>query len=252
VQPTAIGILGLVCMFGGALAGLQLRSLLPRDHLADESRDTIKLAIALVATTTALLLGLVTAAAKSSFDGVDSSIEHIAGEVLSVDRLLARYGPETAELRGNLRGAVARRIELTWEEDVPVPSRLEPADIQEAELLAAEVRRLSPRTDEQRWLRDHAMEVTESLLRSRWRTFATAGSSIPVPFLVVLLFWLTITFASFGLFAPPNPTVVSVLFLCALSIAGAIFLILEMDGPFEGVIRVSPDPLLYAVENMNQ
>lgn len=251
MHPTAIGIVGFACMFAGALAGMRLRSLLPPEHLDDDSRDTIKLAIALVATTTALLLGLVTAAAKSSFDSVDVTIKHIAADVLSVDRLLARYGRETTELRATLHDALTRRVELTWAEGSD-PLRLDPADIQEAELLAADVRRLSPRTDEQRWLRDHAMELSESLLESRWRTFSNSGSSIPLPFLVVLLFWLTIIFLSFGLFAPRNPTVIAVLFLCALSIAGAIFLILEMDEPFQGMIRVSPDPLWYALENMNK
>jgi hypothetical protein len=73
-----------------------------------------------------------------------------------------------------------------------------------------------------------------------------------VLFLVVLLFWLAITFASFGLLAPPNVTVISILFVCTLSVSAAVFLILEMDGPFEGFITVSPEPLRYALAHLNQ
>jgi hypothetical protein len=68
---------------------------------------------------------------------------------------------------------------------------------------------------------------------------------------VVLLFWLMIIFASFGLFAPRNTTVVVVFVLCALSVAGSVFLVLEMDRPLEGVIKVSPDPLRYAHQQLN-
>ena len=76
--------------------------------------------------------------------------------------------------------------------------------------------------------------------------------SIPVPFLVVLVLWLVVIFASFGLFAPRNATVVAVLVLCALSASGAIFLILEMDRPFEGLMKVSDVPLRYALSQLGR
>ena len=75
---------------------------------------------------------------------------------------------------------------------------------------------------------------------------------MPFPFLVVVIFWLTVTFTSFGLFAPRNATVVAVLAVSAMSVAGAVFLILELDGPFSGVIKVSSGPLRYALENLGQ
>ena len=73
-----------------------------------------------------------------------------------------------------------------------------------------------------------------------------------MPFLVVLVFWLTILFISFGLFAPPNATVIATLFVCALSVSGAIFLILELDQPFEGLIRISSAPLRNALAHLGQ
>jgi hypothetical protein len=96
------------------------------------------------------------------------------------------------------------------------------------------------------------LDLAEEMLKERWLVLAGSQTSIPVPFLVIFLFWLTLTFASFGLFAPQNGVVIWVLFLCALSIGGAVFLILELDTPFEGVIRVSADRLRYAYSHLNQ
>jgi hypothetical protein len=86
----------------------------------------------------------------------------------------------------------------------------------------------------------------------RWLVLAGTETSIPVPFLVGLLFWLTITFASFGLAAPRNATVHTVLGVCALSVGSAIFLVLEMDRPFDGLRRVSAAPWRYAHAHLNQ
>jgi hypothetical protein len=208
VIPAAAGLVTLVCTFGGALVGLVIRKSLPRDHVSDDSRDTIKLGIALVATMTALVLGLVTASAKSSFDAVDSTVKQAAAQLLSL--------------------------------------------AQGVEHLAAQTRRLAPQTEEQRRLQSLAVELEESLLGARWMVFGSLGSGIPLPFLVILLFWLAIAFASFGMLAPPNATVVSILFVCALSVSAAVFLILEMDGPFEGFLIVSSEPLKYALTHLNR
>lgn len=113
------------------------------------------------------------------------------------------------------------------------------------------IRALTPQTDAQRWLQARALEQSEALLKTRWAVFGGLGTSVPWPFLIVLVFWLTITFTSFGLQAPGNATVIAVLVVCALSVAGAVFLVLEMDGPFEGVIQVSAEPMRYALARLS-
>jgi hypothetical protein len=122
----------------------------------------------------------------------------------------------------------------------------------EAERLAEAIRALKPRDDPQRALQSRALDLTEALLQARWLVLATTKTSVPVPFLVMLVFWLAIIFASFGLFASRNATVLAVLLVCALCVSGAIFLILEMDGPFDGLIKVSADPLRYAYAHLNK
>jgi hypothetical protein len=254
MNPVLVGTIVFACTLGAALCGMWLRTVLPPSHLDDASKDTMKLGIGLVATMTALVLGLVTASAKSAFDSVDSAVKNAALDVLTLDRLLARYGPETQPMRDGLQQAVAFRMERIWPthgtgEGGALDMGEGPSHI---EMLVDGIRRLTPETDTQKALRVRALEQAESMLRVRWLVSASTVTSVPLPFLTVLLFWLMITFASFGLFAPRNATVLAVLVVCALSVAGSVFLVLEMDGPFEGIIKVSRGPLSYAYDHMNQ
>src|SRR5262245_926419 len=199
---------------------MKLRTVLPEHHLSKESNETIKLGIGLIATMTALILGLVTASAKSSFDDVSKAIKESAANVLVLDRTLARYGPETSEIRAALKRALADRIEMTWPPESSGHIQRNPLEAPPgAEMLSSQIRALVPKTGEQRLLQSRAVDLSESLLNVRWHIYAGLGSSIPTPFFATLLFWLTVTFASFGLFAPKNMTVVLVLFMCALSVA---------------------------------
>jgi hypothetical protein len=255
VTPTIAGVIVFACTFVGALLGHALRAVLPAHHLNEESRDTVKVGIGLIATMTALVLGLVTASAKSSFDAVDAEVKHAAMDILTLDRLLARYGPDTAEIRSALQHAVASRVGMIWPQDSSRPADLDPMRLgaeRGVERLADGIRGLTPRDDSQRALQSRALDLAEELLQARWLVFAGVETSVPLPFLGVLLFWLTITFASFGLLAPRNGTVLVVLFVCAVSVGSAVFLILELDGPFDGLLRVSADPLRYALTHMNQ
>src|SRR5262249_22287173 len=148
-----------------------------------------------------------------------------SAEMLTLDRLLERYGPETAPLREALKRTVASRIELIWPKDPTSSNRPDPmrrGAANPGEQLADGIRTLAPHDDTQRALQARAIEIAESLLETRWLVFAGNGSSVPTVFLVVLVFWLTITFASFGMLGPTrNATVVVVLLVCALSVGSA-------------------------------
>ena len=255
MNPTIVGIIVFALTFGGALLGMWLRTLLSEHHLSAESKDTVKVGIGLIATMTALVLGLVTASAKSSFDAVDSAVKQTAIDVLALDRTLARYGSETSEIRKGLQRAIGARIDMIWPQGSSKPANLDPMASgagAEAETLADAIRALKPRDDSQRALQSRALDIAEALLQARWLVLAATEPSVPVPFLVILLFWLTIIFASFGVFAPRNAMVLTVLFVCALSVSLAVFLVLEMDAPFDGLLKVSADPLRYAYAHLNQ
>jgi len=230
-----------------------LQRVLSPDHLSDQTKETIKVGIGLIATMSALILGLVTASAKTSFDSVDTRIRHAAGDVISLDRTLAQYGPETAAVRNRLKHLLARRIELLWPRPESKPVTVAPEDVlRQPELVASEIRALAPSNDEQRSLKSHAETLSESLLEARWELFTGLGPSIPTPFLVALIFWLSITFASFGLFAPRNATAITVLLVCALSVGAAVALVTELETPFSGLIRVPSAPMEYALAHLNR
>ncbi len=252
MNPTIVGMIVFACTFGGALLGFWLRE--RRKHQLDlESTETIRHSIGVVATMTALILGLVTASAKSSFDEVTFAVESSARDILTLDRFLARYGPETSELRADIKDAVARRIDMIWPQGSSRPAQLDPSKLSsDTEGLAERIRALTPRDDSQQWLQARAGEVGEELLEARWLASAYSQASVSAIFLMVLLFWLTITFVSYGLVAARNSTVVTVLFLCAVSAGSALFLIFEMDEPFGGLLRVSADPLHFALAHLNQ
>ena len=255
---TAIGFAALtfVCTLGCALLGMMVRAALPPTHLSKESQDVVRLGMGLVATMTALLLGLVTAAAKNSFDSQDVAIKNAAAGMLTLDRLLARYGPETQPIRQEFRQIVAARLEEVWPSDgkssglqaLLAQAQTTPA----AEKLEDEILRLQPQTDTQRWLKTEALKITEEVLRTRWRVLSNVSGSVPRTFLVVVIFWLSMTFGSFGLSAPRNATVVTVFVISTLSVAAAVFLILELDGPFAGIVKISSEPFRYALANLGK
>jgi hypothetical protein len=254
MTATAIALIVFACVFGGALLGMLLRVFTPEHHLSRGSQDVIRLGMGLIATMTALVLGLVIATAKSSYDTQDAAVKHSAAKILLLDRVLANYGPEAKEARDLLRQTVASRLNAIWPEDRAQAARPEGPVVgfEPSRGVEARILQLAPQNETQRWLRSHALQIGSDLMETRWFMLGRLGSSVPLPFLVVVVFWLTIIFGSFGLFAPRNGTVVTVLFLCALSVAGAIFLILEMDQPFRGLMKISSAPVRYTLSHLGQ
>ena len=232
------------------MIGAYARDRLPEVHVSKESQDTVRLSMGLIGTMSAVLLGIVTASARSTFDVQEKAVRDSAVTILTLDRQLSRYGAETKPTRDLLRNIVGYQVEMTW----PTRGRshdvvaLPTATVEEVE---NHIRGLSPATDDQRWFKAKALELGEEVLKIRWQVFGSVGA-IPPLFIVVVIAWLTVIFASFGLFAPRNQTVVGSLFIAALAVAAALFLIVELDGPFDGVIRVSGGPFRFALENLGQ
>jgi type II secretory pathway pseudopilin PulG len=251
---STLGVSALVfaCVFAGALSGIVLHRVLPREHLSDQAKDVIKVTMAMIATLAALVLGLLTASAKTSLDEKENAVRTWAAEAILLDRTLAQYGPETQEARTLLRQTIATRLAQLWPgegETVTTDLIAKGGGIEGVQRLLLA---LTPKTDAQRWLQSTALQTTNSIAQSRWMIAQEIASDLRWPFLIVLIFWLTVIFASFGLFAPSNAIVLAALFVAALSVAGSIFLILEMDQPYSGFITVRPDPLRAALDQLGQ
>jgi hypothetical protein len=237
-------------VFGGALLGMTLRALLPEHHLSQDSKDVVKLGMGLIGTIAALVLGLLIASAKSSFDTQRNGLAQLSANLILLDRILAHYGPEAKECREQLRETVAAMLNEIWPEDRTQAGKVEPTTASES--LYERIQGLAPHTEAQRALQAAALKTGVDVAQARWLLSSQKGSAIPLPFLVVLVFWVALLFASFGLFARPNATVIVALLLCALSVAGAIFLILELDRPFDGLIQLSSDPLRRALAQLGR
>ena len=250
MSATVIGLIVFMCVFGGALLGVYLRSVLPEHHRSAESRDLVRVATGLLATMTALVLGLLIGSAKASYDVQGNELKQVSVNVIMLDRGLAHYGPEAREARALLRRAVANAIERLWPRAVSQHPQFDPSAGPEA--LYDKVQALSPRDEAQRAIQAQALRLAADLAGTRWLLAAQRSGSIPMPFLVMLVCWVAVLFVSFGLFAPPNATATATLFICALSVSGAIFMILELDQPFEGLVQVSSEPLRNALAQLGQ
>jgi hypothetical protein len=246
MSSITISLVVLACVFGGALLGI-----LPEHHLSSESKDIVKLGVGLVGTMAALVLGLLVAAAKGSYDAQSAELTQISANIAALDRILANYGPETKEIRDVLHGASARILDQLWNKDGHNAFLTTPVSAA-GEDLYHRIQALSPQTNTQRALQGQALSIVMDTGRMRWLMYAQATTSVSMPLLIVLVLWLTVIFISFGLFAPFNATVVSSLFVSALSVSGAIFLILEMYTPYTGVIQISSAPLRAALAHLGK
>jgi len=252
VSPMAISWIVFACVFGGALLGIFLRSVVPEHHLNADSKDVVKLGMGLIATMSALVLALLIASAKNSHDTQSGEVIQMSADFIQLDRVLARYGPETRDARILLRALIARGIGTTTAQG-NYPANLGSTAVNAgADSFYEKMQQLTPRTDFQRALHAQAMQIGADLAHSRSLLLEQTGGSIPMPFMIVLVFWFTMIFITFGLFAPTNLTVIAVLLVCALSVAGAIFLILELDRPFSGLIQISDAPLRDAFGRLGQ
>src|SRR6266478_2245300 len=169
ISSLTIGLISVGCIFGGALLGLLLHGLLPEHHLRDKSKDTVKVVAGMIATLAALVLGLLVASAKNSFDTMNAAITQGGAKVILLDRVLATYGPETKEVREQLRRAVAAGIEMFWPEEKAAGSGLAGCERANAmEMIQAKLRELTPATDAQRQLLSQAQQISSDMLQGRW------------------------------------------------------------------------------------
>ena len=239
---------------GGAALGMLLRGILPAHHLSEESRDVVRLGTGLVATMAALVLGLLVASAKGAYDAQKDGLDKITANLTLLDTTLAQYGPETQEARAILRRTVGSAIARLWPADTSRESTLGEAETTAGgKSFYAEVLSLTPATETQRTLQAQALAIASDLARARLLLVAQQETArISGVFLVVLVSWLVALFASFGLFAPRNATVMVALLISAFSVSGAIFLILELDEPFAGVIQISSAPIRDAYTHLGE
>lgn len=251
MTPAAMSLVVAAVVFGGSLLAMAVARALPASHLGADAKDVIKLGMALIATLVALVLGLMIATAKGTYDAQNAAVRQLSADVLLLDRSLAEYGPEAQHPRDLLREASGLMLDRLWPQDGSAPASLAPGEAHAPmELFLREVTQLSPHDQTQEFLKAQVLRVTADLAQVRFQMYVQGTSQLPLPFLIIVILWLMILFAGYGLIAARNPTVLAFLFAATLSVAGAVFLIEELADPFGGMIRVSGAPLREVIAHL--
>jgi hypothetical protein len=253
MSPREIALVVFACVFGSAMLGFVLGKVLPDRLLSNDAKDIVKLATGLIATLSALVLGLLVSSAKGTFDRVNNETMQMAVKTVLLDRVLAQYGPETKEIRATIKIGYSAATEMLLSGDESLQAKLNtPEAVARLENIQARLRALSPQNEAQRALQSRAIEISTELGSSRWLLVMQRRGSISTPLLMVMVFWLSIVFAAWGVFSPRNQVVAVALLLSALSVSGATLLILELDQPLAGWIRVSPLPIQEAIAHLGE
>jgi ABC-type amino acid transport system permease subunit len=237
-----IGLISFAAIFGGALIGLFVRRRLPGHHLSSETQSAVTVSVAVIGTLSAFLLGLMVAAADSNYSKVSDEVREASTNVIRIERNLRRYGQEANDARAKLREWATIKLEqLSPEKGQSPPSPQK--GIETLENMQHAILGLTPKDEEQKYLQTLCVALSSNLIQERWLLEQHTGHDIPVPFLVLLIFWLAIVFASFGVFAPANSTTIVALLLCSVAVAGGIALTQDLDDPSSGFIRFPSEPM---------
>jgi hypothetical protein len=251
MTPIIASLLVVSCIFAGGLIGLSLNRVLRPSHLTKETQEVVRLSIGMLSVLASLVLGLLIATAKSSYDTTDSAVRNYAAELALLNETLRDYGGDAAKPRDVLREYTERLRDDIWPPDGAPPHLNDDRAGALMEHVREQVRALQPVDDGQKWLRDQALSINENLLRDRWLLIGEQGRNVSPIMLGVLVTWVTLIFLSFGINAPRNAMVATSFLICAVAIGGAIFLILEMDRPLQGVLQISSWPLRNVLAQMN-
>jgi hypothetical protein len=257
IMEVLVALIVLVSLGLGTCAGFWAQYALPRHHMTPDTKDVVKVGVGSIATLTALVLGLLVASTKGSFDAKATDIHQFSSSLIEIDRSLAYYGPGANDARGALKAFTALKLATTWpDESHMTQAAATQTDNTEGvrllETLGTKLRELKPATDVQKAIQSRALSLYYNVTDERWGMAVQSASTAQTVFLVLLIFWLTVMFASFGMFAPGNGTAVFFLLLCAMSFSGAIYIVLEMNGPFSGLITISSEPMREALARMGQ
>lgn len=243
MSPTVTATIAFVLILGGTLIGTLVRGRMPEHHLTGDSKEVIRLATALVATLTGLVLALMFASTRTSFEHTSASVSRLAVDFAELDEILEDYGPDAAPIRRQLRADVGPVIDSIWQEDALAAGRQPPSRKSHGAGALSMIRELQPKTPIQAAIQARALQISGDISQMRLGLLAQPPDSVSTPFMVVLVLWLIFIFTTFAMSSKPNVTLTVVLGVCILSACAALYLILELGLPFGGLMQVSSESL---------
>ena len=248
--PLIIGLVVYAVMLAGAFAGWKIRARLPSHHLTEETKSLVSVSTGVVATVSALVLGLLISNANTTFTRLGGEVTALSAEILRLDQILRRYGSAADPARETLRQYAEQKTADLFPDD-PTNVRLSnPSTYELLQRLEDTLLALKPANSRDQWWLGQAMTLAAKIGDARWLLAQQKGEGTPKAFVALLIFWLVLLFASFGLFAPHNWTSAVSLTLCALAVAGAVGMILELEQGFGHLVRVSPQAMRQAAKTL--
>jgi hypothetical protein len=238
-------------LFGGGVLGIAIGQMLPKHHLGEETLAMVRAAMGTLSILSALVLGFLINSAKTKFESVSVQIEQFASDLTILDRELRHLGPDASETRDLLRRYTTAKLTALWPAQHGRPTFDDSASLQLMDQFQARLRRLTPKTDEERDSLADANVAADEVVKITWRQIALGANTFSHPFLLIVQVWLGILFFSWGLFAPRNTIVIGAMFLCAVTIAITVMVTEDFDRPFEGIVTVSPKPVEDALTRMS-
>ncbi|MDE1568773.1 DUF4239 domain-containing protein [Aquabacter sediminis] len=234
-----LAIVAFLAMAGAAACGSLVARRLPESFLGEPSIESLKAAMALVATMTALILGLMVNSARYQYSDAEKDVHMYATTLMRMDIELTNFGGPACELRGPLRDFITHLLAQTWPktDDTPVLTDARPATALLLDL-TRKLSHLTPQND----VRETLLSLGHQLLEYRWRISDYTSDRTPNTFIIAVIFWLALIYGNLGVFAPRTPLVLCGFLAAMVCIASAIFLVIEMNGPFTGQLRVPRAP----------
>jgi hypothetical protein len=239
MSSTAAFLASFVSILIGAALGLLLKRTLPTP-LEAGSKQAIRLGAGFLSTLAALVIGLMIASAKNTYDSQNTNIRQLGANAVLVDQLLTQYGSDTKAARTLLREIIPSASSRIWQENASGKgdgSAFVVSDM--AERFYNAVESLKTTNSKQTSLKSRITQITTEMGRTRLLVFTQGNDGIPLPFFVVLVFWLVVIFASFSLFAERSLIMVVSTLVLALSVSSALFLIVDLSHPFQGLMQIS-------------
>jgi hypothetical protein len=238
-------------VFAGGMIGLHLHRLLSERQLSKETQDVIRLGTGMLSVLASLVLGLMIATANTSCTSTSTAVRAYAADLTALDQTLRDYGDEALAARREVRNYTTKLLNDVWTRQYYHPYMVEDREAGSIlEHVQESIRGLNPANHDQQWLADEGLRLSTSLLRERWLLIERTGPSVQPVMVVILVSWVAAIFVSFGMNAPRHATMHTVFLVLSLAIGSAMFLILEMDSPFDGVMQISGQPVETALEHM--
>ncbi len=251
MNAIAVSSIVFASILASGLVGMAVRRAIPVDRLGLGEKEVARLVTGLMTTMAAIVLGMLVSSAKASYDARTNEVAEISSQVVTIDRMLSKYGTETSEIRAQFRLLVEASINRIWPAQAKVNVELKPRD--EGDTLVDQLQLLAPKSAAQAGVKAQILNMVVDLRQTQWLLFLKSQqSAIPVPLLLVVVTWLGLIYFSFGVFTQPSSTIVVTLAVGALAVSTAVLIILELYTPFRGVLRISSEPILAALNQMGR